>query len=208
MNNRQFFLLVGGLLILLSVGIALIWAVSGSLDALDRPVPVLLQQAEWSGASSGVTLAEAEQQARPQALSWASDARLIKVTASWRPKVDDLQLETPPITWALIYYSPSKEAMATAHVDADSFAWGKSRPLGVDAEALTPFPPAQKIRVAWLSFRAAGGEAFLAEHPGATVQFSLRNVDGLVWTVLAFTRTAKFEVDVDADTGTVVSRDS
>jgi len=188
-------------LILLSVGIALIWSISGSLENLEKATVVPLQRAEWTGASPRITLEEAVQQAAPRALAWADDARLVKVTASWRPSAAGVQIETPPVAWVLLYYSPTKRAIAAAHVHGESFSWGRSRRMDVAVEALTPFPPPHGIRVAWLGFLAAGGDDFLNMHPEATVQFSLRRKAQLSWNVLAFTPQARFEVDVDAETG-------
>jgi hypothetical protein len=206
MSNRQFLLLVGGALILLSIGAALIWNVMTTLNAYES-APKPAQYTAWTGKAPMITLEEAEQQATRRALEWAADARLIKAAASWQPMPEDIKLEMPPVAWALTYYSPSKAAVTTAHVHAESFSWGKSRQMGVDAAALAPFPPSQGLRVAWLSFRAAGGEDFLSNHPGAAVQFSLRNREALVWTVLAFTKDAKFKVNVDAQTGRVLSQE-
>ncbi len=191
---------------MLSIGAALIWNVVTTLDAYES-APMPAQYTAWTGKAPMITLEEAAQQATVRALEWAADARLIKVSASWRPTSEDIKLEIPPVAWALTYYSPSNEAVTTAHVHAESFSWGKPRLMGVDAAALAPFPPSHGLRVAWLSFRAAGGEDFLSHHPGATVQFSLRNREALVWTVLAFTKDAKFEVNIDAQTGQVLSQE-
>jgi hypothetical protein len=207
MSNRQFLSLVGGVLILLGIGVVLIWNIAATLNEMEStPVPV--RRAEWSGKAPAISLEEAAQQATPRAQTWAPDARLVKVEASWHPSPEELGLETPPVAWALSYYSPSKEAVKTAHVHAESFSWGKSRLMGAEAEALAPFPPPQGIKVAWLSFRAAGGEEFLVEHPDATVQFLLRNKGKMIWTVLAFTRAGKYEIQVDAHTGTVLTKES
>ncbi len=207
MSNRQLLLLAGGSLVLLSIGVALIWSITTTLSEMES-APAPMRYTEWTGKAPALSLEDAEQRATESAWAWVGDARLIKVETSWRPAPEDVKLETPPIAWTLYYYSPSKKTVKLAHVHAESFSWGGQHKMRSDAKSLLPFPPPQGLEVAWLSFRAAGGEEFLAEHPDATVQFLLRNKEKLVWTVSAFTKAAKYEVEVDAITGTVLTEDS
>jgi len=69
-----------------------------------------------------------------------------------------------------------------------------------------PALPQYGVEVAWLSFRAAGGEAFLQAHPEAMVSLRLRPYEhgGIVWSVAAFDGRDYLEVLIDAESGAVL----
>lgn len=155
----------------------------------------------WTGTSPSTALADAATRAGHEALAWANDAMLSKVEAAWRPTGEWAEVESPPVSWSFYYYSPDQSAVKSIAVQGEDIL---STPATMIPNSLTPlagFPPSQGIEVAWLTFRAAGGDDFLEEH-AAVVHFRLQMASGKpVWLVLAFSPQARFQVSVDAETG-------
>jgi hypothetical protein len=158
----------------------------------------------WRAADSGLTLEASAQQAEARAQTWAADAVLIRAEAAWRPGTEGRQLDMPPVTWSFYYYSPAMRALATVVVGRDQLFWVP--PLEISyAPKSVPALPQYGIEVAWLSFRAAGGEDFLSKHPEAMVDFRLRpHTNGVVWSVAAFEGKDYLEVLIDAESGAVL----
>ncbi len=156
----------------------------------------------WTGTAQPVALAEAEMRTRHIAHAWASDATLSRAEATWRPTGEWTHIELPPTGWSFYYYSPAQSAVMTVAVQEDKVLSTPATDVTNKPATLAGFPPTQDASVAWLTFHAAGGEHFLKEHPGATVQLRLQMADGrLTWFVLAFTPEARLQVRVDAETG-------
>lgn len=160
----------------------------------------------WTGTSPQVSLADAATRAENEARAWANDAVLSKVEATWRPTGEWTEVESPPVSWSFYYYSPAQGAVKSIAMQGEEIF---STPATMIPNSLTPlanFPPAQGIDVAWLTFRAAGGEDFLKEH-SAAVHFRLQMVSGKpVWIVLAFTPEARLQFSIDAETGLLVQQ--
>ncbi len=158
----------------------------------------------WRAADSGLTLEASAQQAKARAQTWAADAVLIRAEAAWRPGAQGRQLDVPPVTWSFYYYSPALRTLASVVVGRDQLFWVP--PLEISyAPKIIPALPQHGIEVAWLSFRAAGGEDFLRQHPEAMVDFRLRpHTDGVVWSVAAFEGQDYLEVLIDAESGVVL----
>jgi len=156
----------------------------------------------WTGESPPVALADAEALAGTAARAWAADAILARVEATWRPTGEWMYIESLPVSWSFSYYSSAKRAVMPVAVSGEKVLTTAQLALPGPLTPLASFPPAQDVDVAWLTFRAAGGERFLQEHSGAAVQLRLQMADGRpTWFVLAFTPEAHFQVNVDAETG-------
>ncbi len=158
----------------------------------------------WRAADSGLTLEASAQQAAARAQTWAADAVLIRAEAAWRPGAEGRQLDVPPVTWSFYYYSPALHALASVVVAREQLFWVP--PLEISyAPKIIPTLPRYGIEVAWLSFRAAGGDNFLRQHPEAMVDFRLRpHTSGVVWSVAAFESKDYLEVLIDAESGAVL----
>ncbi len=159
----------------------------------------------WRAADSGLTLEESEQRAVARARTWAADVVLIRAEAAWRPGVEGRQIEQPPVTWSFYYYSPMKQQLVSVVVTREQLYWVP--PLDISyAPKSIPTLPRYGVDVAWLSFRAAGGEDFLRRYPEAMVDFRLRphTNGGMVWSVAAFEGQDYLEVLIDAESGAVL----
>ncbi|MEJ5312611.1 MAG: hypothetical protein WHX52_22835 [Anaerolineae bacterium] len=203
MTNKKWLLKIFALQLLflsLSGGLLLYWNIfapqpSQAMSAVDAATL-------WTGTAQPVVLAEAEMRARHIAHAWAGDATLSRVEATWRPVGEWTRDELPPAGWSFYYYSPAQSAVMAVAVKEDKVLSTPATNVFNKPATLEGFPPTQDASVAWLTFRAAGGERFLKEHPGAAVQIRLQKVDGrLAWFVLAFTPEARFQVRIDAETG-------
>jgi len=160
---------------------------------------------QWRGSAITVTLVQAVQRAEPRAKAWASDATLIWINGKWRPGRDWTQTNMPQPAWSLYYYSPSAQAMASVAVGEEDVFWVPPVRMRSSPAPLSTLPPAYDIDVAWISFRASGGDAFLKEHPGAMIDFRLQQEgERLVWSVSAFRDNAQLAVSMDAQSGTVI----
>lgn len=193
------FWLIFGLALVLAVGLF----VGSAVWQLKRQAPPTIV---WTGLSPLVDFTEAETRARARAQEWSSDVRLVMVEGSWRPTPDWLQTEYLPISWSYTYYSSAQQAMATVGINGEQVMWVPPFPAGQARPAITPLPVPQGPHVAWLSFRAAGGEAFLRAHPNATVKFVLRQAEaGPQWDVLSVADNGEsFKVKVDALSGALM----
>jgi hypothetical protein len=159
-------------------------------------------KAIYRGVESSVTMTSAAPRALARAQAWASDAQLVRVEGTWvtRPGWQDVQ--APPIAWAFLFYSPGERSVASVVVDDDRELWVPPFEIPIRPSPLRAFPPAQGVEVAWLTFRAAGGEAFLASHPVSQVTFRLQLDGGRpVWLVSAFGDGEFAQAAVDAASG-------
>ncbi len=201
-TRRWMLLAIAGLGLVLSL--MLLWLWLG--QATDKPVVQTTLGELWTGVAPPVMLQEAYQRSQERAQGWSQDSRLVWLTASWRPPAEMVQTFYPLVAWNFYYYSPSHEMVATVGVRDQQLFWSPPTPLAQALPEIAPFPPPYGPDVAWLSFRAAGGETFLQEHAGAEVQFRLRQEEsGPVWVVAAFQRGVELEVLVDATSGVVLS---
>jgi len=201
MHGKRWFLLLLGVGLLLILGLLLLWNLGEFSLASRRPTQT------WTGLAPPISLEAAAIRAEARARAWAGDAILVWVTAAWSPPPEWLETDYPPIAWSLYYYSAQQRALASVGIRGDQDYWSPPIPLEDPLPELSPFPPAQGINVAWLSFRAAGGQEFLQTHPGATVQFRLRKEgEGLTWVVVGIAPPeAAFEVRVDAQNGRILA---
>jgi len=204
MRKIVWFAVLVGMVGVLALGVVLLWQVSadGSLASSEQS----RKEMPWTGLASPVSMEDAADRGLARAQLWAGDAFLVWVKGSWQPSGDWLQATYPPIAWSFYFYSSGKEALASATVRGDELFWAPPVASPTAYEALEPFPPSYGIDVAWLDFRAAGGEAFLLDHPDATVQYRLKNEAGkLTWVIFALDEMANFEVKVDALSGLVLT---
>lgn len=158
----------------------------------------------WQAQDSQMTLEEAAQQAEVRARAWAGDVILIRAEAPWRPGAVGRALETPPVTWSFYYYSPATSELVGVVVGREQLFWVPPLEISYTPKSIPALPP-YGVEVAWLSFRAAGGEEFLRTHPEAMVDFRLRpHQSGIVWSVAAFDKQDYIEVLIDANSGAVM----
>ena len=180
------------------------WAVLrliGSDRGASRPQAVI-----WRGEAAELTLADAVQRGNARAQQWAADAVLVKAEASWQPGANWSQVQIPPVAWSFYYYSPAQQAIASAGVGATEIFWVPPVPTGIAMQPLTQCPPPQGIEVAWLSLRAAGGATFLQQHPEALINFGvLQKGATLLWIASAAEKNAHIAVEIDAQSGIVLS---
>ncbi|MDF1515582.1 MAG: PepSY domain-containing protein [Anaerolineae bacterium] len=161
----------------------------------------------WRGvdAANAIDLPSALISAQQRSKTWSSDVELIRIDASWRPTRDEQKQTDPAVSWSFYFYSPDKAALASVHVTGSQVFWVPPIQLTYAPEAIPGLPPFG-VDVAWLTFRAAGGDDFLLRHKDAMINFHLHNKDdALVWTVTAFDDRGKHDVVVDANTGVLKS---
>ncbi len=160
----------------------------------------------WQGGTSALTLIESVQRVEPEVRTWAEDAVLVRAEAAWRAPAAWQTVDRPEVAWSLYYYSAVERALISVVVDEDALFWVPPMEMFTAPVPIQPFPPAYESDRVWLSFRAAGGEEFLREHPQALIDFRLRHKQdmGVVWVVSALHDGASFEVNVDAQSGLVV----
>lgn len=204
MNNGRWIFYAIALLLILLMGVTLLWSVLNQQErpaALSQPQGVL-----WTGLAPPIDLAVAEQQARAAALAWAADAALMRVEATWRPVGEWVQTESPPVSWAYYYYAPSQGAVLPLSVRGEQLFTTPAVAVPGEPRTLAVFPPPTTVEMAWLSFRAAGGEEFLKAHEGAAVHMQLQaTTEGDQWRITAFTPEANIKVTIDAATGLVIN---
>lgn len=187
-----FLSLIGGLL--------LYWNISDPQPS--QAMSVMGATTLWTGTAQPIALTDAEMRARPIVHVWSNDATLTRVEATWRPVSEWTHVELPPTGWSFYYYSPAQSAVMAVAVQEDKVLSTPATEVTNKPATLAEFPPTQDASVAWLTFHAAGGEHFLKEHPGATVQLRLQMADGRpTWFALAFTPEARLQVRIDAETG-------
>ena len=90
-------------------------------------------------------------------------------------------------------------------VGREQLYWIPPLEISYTPKSIPALPP-YGVDVAWLSFRAAGGEQFLQAHPQAMVGFRLRPYErgGIVWSVAAYDGQDYLEVLIDANSGAVL----
>lgn len=159
----------------------------------------------WQARDSQMTLEESAQKAETRARAWATDVVLLRAEAPWRPGAAGRETETPPVTWSFFYYSPAMRELAGVVVGREQLYWIPPLEISYTPKSIPALPP-YGVDVAWLSFRAAGGEQFLQAHPQAMVDFRLRPYErgGIVWSVAAYDGQDYLEVLIDADSGAVL----
>jgi len=157
-------------------------------------------------ATADVPLIEAHARAESRAADWSEDAVLVRVEANWYVTADWQATGLPPFAWSFLYYAPAEGTLATVVVDDAELLWVPPVAVPVVPVAIEEFPPAYAPDLVWVTFLAAGGEAFIQEYPQAQVTFRLSPVDGgLMWTVSAFKGDAAVEVSLDAHSGIVIA---
>jgi len=159
----------------------------------------------WQAKDSQMTLEESAQKAETRARAWATDVVLLRAEAPWRPGAAGRETETPPVTWSFFYYSPATRELVGVVVGREQLYWIPPLEISYTPKSIPTLPP-YGVEVAWLSFRAAGGEQFLQAHPQAMVSFRLRPYErgGIVWSVAAYDGLDYLEVLIDADSGAVL----
>ena len=157
-----------------------------------------------SSVTSSVPLAEAAARAQARALEWTRDAVSVRAEAAWAVEGGWTGVQTPPLAWSFTFYSPSAESVAVVVIDDETTLWVPPFEIPVVPTPLGEGLPAHGIETAWLSFRAAGGDAFLEAHPQSQVTFRLQQRAGRpVWTVSAFDEGDFTDVRIDAQSGVV-----
>ena len=194
---------LGALIMVLAVTLALILLNLFKITTAPKALPRSETQI-WVAKDARMTLEEAMQPAEARARTWANDVVLIRAEAAWRPGETWTQTEVPPVTWSFYYYARSKRALK-------SFVIGREQILEVPPIEISYVPkfipalPPFGINVAWLSFRAAGGDDFLHAHPQAMVDFRLMPKDErVIWRVSAFEGMDYLEELIDAESGAVL----
>lgn len=187
------FLVLIGLLIL-----GLVWLLGG----VSAPAPATTTR--WTGLTAPLPLEQAAQKARERALAWQPDAVLVRVEASWRPGEQWLEVQTLPVTWLFTYYSPTAGALATVSVNAEKVHWIPPMEITRPPRALPAFPPPYGVDRMWLTFLGAGGKEFVRQHPDALIQIVLRMEEGPIWQVSAVGGGGFLQVQISAETGTLI----
>ncbi|MBN1642891.1 MAG: hypothetical protein JXA09_16765 [Anaerolineae bacterium] len=154
-----------------------------------------------------VLLSEAHVRAEEVALGWQADAELTGATTGWQG--DEQGGRTlRQSAWTFRYYSPGARALQIVSVEPGGAS--ALRQLPVDSapaavEADWDFTGEPML----LTFLAHGGQAFLAEHPRASVraQLSAREGDRSIWYLTAIDPPAgaSHQVKIDALSREVVT---
>ena len=195
----------GGLIALIVLLIAVLVVLAIGLVPLVADFTVVPEMdAVRQEVTSAVSLEDAGARARERAEVWAADAVLVRVESSWYAVPGWQDMTVPPLAWGFLFYSPADGTLATIVVDDTELLWVPPAAIPVVPAAIETFPPAYAPDLAWVTFLAAGGEAFILDHPQAQVTFRLGPGNGgLMWTVSAFHDGARVEVTLDADSGIV-----
>ncbi|MGC9395926.1 MAG: hypothetical protein ACP5J4_13860 [Anaerolineae bacterium] len=207
MENKSRLTRVGLGALIMALLLALAFFLLNILYTVNAPTSAAVRgrQSLWQAKDSQMTLEESAQRAVTRARTWAKDVVLIRAEAPWRPGAAGRELETPPVTWSFFYYSPTTRELAGVVVGREKLYWVPPLELSYVPKSIPALPP-YGVEVAWLSFRAAGGEQFLRGHPEAMVDFRLRpNENGdILWSVAAFDRQDYLEVLINANSGSVL----
>lgn len=193
-------LIMGLLLALAFFVLNILYTVNAPTSAAPRGKTQL-----WRGKDSGMTLEESMRQAEARARAWAGDVVLIRAEAPWRPGIAGREVEMPPVTWTFFYYSKATSELVGVVVGREQLYWIPPLEISYTPKSIPALPP-YGVDVAWLSFRAAGGDAFLKAHPDTMVSLRLRPYErgGIIWSVAAFDGLDYLEVVIDADSGAVL----
>jgi hypothetical protein len=197
-------LLIGVIVCLIVLVAVLLWNLAPLLSAqgstASRP------QAVHRGVTSAVMLPDAFLRAQARAADWAGDAYLVRAEAAWYIAEEWTRVEAPQVAWAFTYFSPAAASLASVVINDSATLWVPPFEVTITPTPLGDALPAHGVETAWLSFRAAGGDAFLTAHPGSQVTFRLQQRDGRpTWSVSAFGDGDFMEIRIDAQSG-VVSR--
>ena len=207
MNSKNRLTRVGLGVLIMALLLALAFFLLNILYAVNTPTSAAVRGAQslWQTKDSQMTLEESVQRAEARARAWAADAILIRAEAPWRPGAAGRETETPPVTWSFFYYSPATRELAGVVVGGEQLYWVPPLELSYVPKSIPALPP-YGVEVAWLSFRAAGGEEFLRDHPETMVDFRLRPYEsgGIIWSVAAFDGQDYLEVLIDANSGAVL----
>jgi hypothetical protein len=159
-----------------------------------------------SSVTSSVSLEDAGKRAATRVRSWAPDAVLVRVEGAWYVTPGWEQVTVPPVAWSFYYYSPAERSLAAAVIDDDLLLWVPPFVIPSAPRPLTGYPPAYGAEGAWLTFRAAGADLFLRQHPEAQVHFRLQGgPEAAAWSVSAFDTGEYFRVVIDSGSGQVLT---
>lgn len=160
----------------------------------------------WQGGQETSTLEAAETQATARARAWASDVTLVRADGAWRPGQNWKEVELPPVAWTFSYYSRSEGKLVSVSVSDDEVFWGSPHLIPAPPPALARFPPQSGPEVAWVAFRAAGGDSFLQAHPQAQIGLRLVQDGGMLkWRVSAIDGKNSSLVWINAETGVLIN---
>lgn len=197
MNGRHIWLGLIVVAMLIAAGMVIL---SGAFSSASRPTAV-----RWTGIAAPVPLETGAQKAGERAAAWQPDAVLVRVEASFRPGTQYQDVLQLPVTWSYTFYSPSADALATVAVNAEKMLWIPPTEVPQPLRPLAPFPPSYGVGRMWMTFRGAGGEEFLRQHPGAVVSICLRMGEReSIWEVNAVDGEASLAVRISAETGIVL----
>ena len=151
-----------------------------------------------------MTAQRALQLATPAADSWASDAQLISVQATWQPGVDFADGEAD---WSLTFYSPQKRATALFTVIKGQSALLSSREASraydpVDLDEWQVDSPAVTAEVL-----ASGGQEFMASQGDSSLILTLNLGDPPTWTAILISQESRrnLGIIISARDGEIVS---
>lgn len=158
-----------------------------------------------SSVTSAVSLQDAGDRAAARVQEWTPDAQLVRVEGTWYITRGWEQFNVPPVAWGFYYYARSQNSLVSVFIDDDEVLWVPPFEIPTTPRSLTDYPPAYGADSAWLTFRAAGGDLFLRQHPQAQVTLRLQAGDeGPAWTISAFDEGEFTRVVIDAQTGLII----
>lgn len=192
---------IGALIILLVVIVVNVAGLTVAPTTAARHNSVL-----WRGdnVEDAIDLSRALQLGSDRAREWADDVELVRAEAAWRPTREGQKVDNPPVSWSLYFYSHQMGALASTSVTGDQVFWVPPLKMTYAPKVIDGLP-AQDVEVAWLTFRASGGDDFLMRHKDAMVNLRLHISDAsLLWTVTAFDDRGRHSVSIDAHTGIII----
>lgn len=137
------------------------------------------------------------------AQSWAEDARLISLSATWAA---GQSFQDGEGDWSLLYYSPTKTATALISVDNGHATLvgthGVAQPIDVSLNKDWNIDSNEAID----QLRAVGGDDFLLAQPDATISLSLDLSRDAVWSARIIDQMSRrvFAVRVSSDSGRII----
>ena len=146
-----------------------------------------------------VALSEAQVQAGEWAAGWQADAQLVGVTGGWQAGGSD-GATLYPSAWTFSYYSAGAGSVQIVTVEQDGTSALRQMPAHqapVAVEADWGFVSEDML----LTFVAHGGQAFLADHPQASLRAQLSGREGgrSIWYVSAIDPVAGASLQVKID---------
>ena len=193
---------IGALVILLVVIVVNIAGIPVSSTNAARQNSIM-----WRGgdAEDAIDLTTAYKLGRERAQMWSPDVQLVRAEAAWRPTREGQKVDNPPVSWSLYFFSQQERALASTSVTGNQVFWVPPINMTYIPRVIDGLPP-HGVEVAWLNFRAAGGDDFLLRHKDAIINLRLHIEDDvLVWTVSAFDDRGRHSVMIDAQTGIIVN---